>query len=260
MNTDEQISPRRQAALNGLAIVGFIALVAAGIWLAVYSTRFVPSVVNGIGAAAVYLGSVFTPTDETSLTVLPTPTNPTGPTTLTFGDGPVLDTVVTTPDVTPTRPVVTPTPATVGGDRTTNTYQIAGATSTRPLSGHPDLTSSIVSIGYLATSSAESFVASSTVPYNHRPAVKFTIKNIGTNATGRWRFNASIPTSSSYIYYSPFQQSLNPGESIEYTLGFDQAIPGTNKTISISANFDRVVVESTYENNGASAKLTILGS
>src|SRR3989344_3436924 len=46
----------RQAAINGLAVVGFIALVGAGIWFAVYSTRFVPTVVNNLGAAAVYLG------------------------------------------------------------------------------------------------------------------------------------------------------------------------------------------------------------
>lgn len=52
-------TPIRRMVANGAAVVGFVSLVIAGMWLAVYSTRFVPTVVNGAGAAAVYLGSIF---------------------------------------------------------------------------------------------------------------------------------------------------------------------------------------------------------
>ena len=55
MNTDQFITPARQAIINGLAVFGFIALIATGIWLAVYSTRFVPTVISRVGGAAVYL-------------------------------------------------------------------------------------------------------------------------------------------------------------------------------------------------------------
>ena len=64
MDTDQFITPARQAIINGLAVFGFIALIATGIWLAVYSTRFVPAVVSRVGGAAVYLGSVLTPASE----------------------------------------------------------------------------------------------------------------------------------------------------------------------------------------------------
>lgn len=255
MNTDQSITPARQAAIiNGLAVVGFVTLVAAGIWLAVYSTRFVPTVVNGVGSAAVYLGSVFTPADEPAISVIQ---NPTAPTTISFDNASLTASTNAIPKVE-TSSNSKPTPTTAG-EKTSGTYQIGSTTALTP-SGLPDFVVSISAIGYLATTSAESFVASSTIPSGSRPAVKFTIKNTGTNVTGSWRFSASIPTQTAYIYQSPIQQPLNPGDSIDYTLGFDQAIAGSNKMISITANFDHAVGESNTNNNSASTQLTILGS
>lgn len=253
MNTDQPVTPARHAALNGLAVVGFVALVAAGIWLAIYSTRFVPAVVNSFGSAAVYLGSVFTPANTPVLLVIP---NPTASTTISFGPpGPRNARPATS---TGTVPKATTPVAKTPGEKTSGTYPIGG-TVNAPY-GLPDLTVRIRATGYLATTSAESFVASSTVPSGSRPAVKFTVENIGTNVAGPWRFSASIPTQSAFLFYSPTQQSLNPGDSIDYTLGFDQATAGSNKMISITANFDRVVGESNTNNNSASAQVTILGS
>jgi len=255
MNTDWQTTSARQAAINGLAVIGFVVLVVMGIWLAIYSVRFVPTIMNGIGSAAVYLGSVFTPANEPTLSVV---SNPTASTTISFGNTNSTTATSTTPATsTPIKPksIVKTT-----GEKTSGIYQIGGATTTTSFSGLPDFVVNISAVGYLATTSTESFIASSTVPSGGRPAIKFTIKNIGTNVAGTWRFSASIPTQSSYLYYSPFQQSLNPGDSIDYTLGFDQATAGSNKMISVSANFDHAITESNFNNNNASAQLTILGS
>ncbi len=254
MNTDQFITPTRQTIINGLAVVGFVALVATGIWLAVYSTRFVPTVISRVGGAAVYLGSVLTPASGPTLSVIPTQATsiaiPLDETNLTT------DEVATSPaPVTPASPEQT---APTAGKKTDNAYQIGGTTSV--LSGLPDFVVNINAIGYLATTSADSFIASSSVPSDSRPAVRFTIKNIGTNKSGEWRFSASIPTQTSYIYQSLPQQSLNPGDSVEYTLGFDQANRGSGQTISITANFDRTVAEPSTDNNSASANVTILGS
>ncbi|MHB8860329.1 MAG: hypothetical protein ACYC48_01170 [Minisyncoccota bacterium] len=248
-------SPARQAVVTGLAVAGFVALVTLGIWFAVYSTRFVPQVVGDIGSAAVYLGSVFTPSPEPSLSVVPVAS-----TTIPFDEASsTISTTVTDVSTTPgTKASVTPLPTTAG-EKTSDTYQIAG-TSTPSLYGFPDFVTHINAVGYLATSSADSFVASTTVPAGGRAAVSFTIKNVGTNVSGPWRFSASIPTQTAYIFQSQPQQSLNPGDSIDFTLGFDQATPGTGKTISITANFDHAVTESNPDNDSASAQITILGS
>lgn len=261
MNTDQPVSLARQGAINGLAMVGFVALVVAGIWLAIYSTRFVPTVVNRAGGAAVYLGSLFTPAEEPTLSVVPTPI---ASTTISFAEA--SSTIATSASSTASTVVPVPAKKTLpkavptAGAQKTDTVQIAGTSTPPALSGLPDLVANISAIGYLATTSAESFIASSTVPAGTRPAVRFTIKNVGTNTAGPWRFSASIPTQTAYIYQSPIQQPLNPGDSIDYTLGFDQPIAGSDKMISVTANFDHALGESNTNNNSASAQLTILGN
>lgn len=253
MESNTTSAPARQAAVGGLAVVGFVALITLGLLLGVYAGRFVPDIASGIGSAAVYLGSVFTPnSDSSSPLVAATSTNPflsTSSTTISFGGSPA-----TTP--APKRPV-----ARTPGSETSGTYPLGGsATTTATLYGLPDLTVTIDAIGYLATTSAESFVASSTVPAGSRPAVRFTVKNSGTNRAGPWVFSASIPTQTSYLYQSQPQQALLPGDSIQYTLGFDQANTGANQPVSITVNYDRAVTESNTTNDSASASLTILGS
>mgnify|MGYP001589437071 CR=1 FL=1 len=244
-------------AINGLSVVGFVVLVAAGIWSATYSTRFVPEVVGRMGSAAVYLGSVFIPAEPT-LSVVSTPTATTST---------LLGTTTTSEN---TSPVVVPVPVIpVAGEQTSGAYEIGTTTTALVQSGLPDLIVTINEIGYLATTSANSFIASTTVPAGSRPAVTFSIKNIGTNATGSWRWSASIPPTSNFIYQSDPQQNLNPGDYIDYAFGFDQAIPGVDKMISITANINYVnpvtntitpaVPESKKDNNSASAKLTIIG-
>lgn len=245
MDTEKTVTSHRQATINGLAVVGFIALVIAGIWLAVYSTRFVPAVVNRIGTAAVYLGSIFTPSGGPTLSVVPTAS-----TTISFGTAATTSTGTTFNN---TKPV-----ATNVGEKTSGTYQI-GDTETNALYGLPDLAVNSIATGYLALASTDSFVASSAVPYGSRAAVTFTIKNIGTNWSGTWRFSASIPTQTAYTYNSQPQQSLAPGDSIDYTLGFDRAKTGYDQSISITANFDNTASESNINNNSVTAKITILG-
>jgi len=242
--------PNRTVMVHSLAVVGFIALIGASIWLAVYSARYVPTVTGRIGSAAVFLSSLFAPASEPSLSVVPTTI---APTTIPP------DEKNSTPAGPAAATLSKPAPTTAG-EKTSGTYQISGPVAPTVLSGLPDLIVTINAIGYFTVcSDTNSFVASSTVPSGKCPAITFTIKNVGTNVSGSWRFSASIPTQTAYIYQSQPQQSLNPGDSIEYTLGFDQAIAGTNKMISITANFDGTVAESNPDNNSASAQLTILG-
>ena len=245
MDSTETTGPARRAAIHGLAAVGFVTLIALGIWLAVYSARYVPSAVGRLGAAAVSLSQVFTSAPAPSLSIVPTAS-----TTIPFGAS---STASTGTAQTAPKPV----PPTAGAE-TGGTYQIGSGAPA--LSGLPDLVVTISAVGYLTSTSTSSFVATTTVPYGENPAVKFTVKNIGTNVAGPWRFSASIPTSSNSIYQSVPQQSLNPGDYIEYTLGFSQPNAGANQTISVTANFDHAVTESNTNNNSASAKLTILGS
>ena len=246
-STTTNAPEKRSVALTTLAAVGFVALIAFGMWLAVYSARFVPGTVSRIGSAAVALGSVF---NSGSSGVATTTT----PSTITFGGS------TSTPETT------TPTTGDTGsgstyhpqpGQETSGTTQIGGTGSPAPYSGLPDLEVSITAVGYLTTNTTDSFVAATVVPHGYRPAVKFTIKNIGTNVAGSWAFSAVIPTQTAYIFQSQSQQPLNPGDSIDYTLGFDSPLTGPNQQIRVNANYNNAIAESNTANNSATATLNV---
>ena len=254
-NIPENSRPYRQSAINTLAVIGFVALVVLGVWGAIYSSRYVPATVNNIGAAAVYVGSLFTPTPAPGISVVPTASS----TVISFGNASSTTGSTGSPQAT-TATTTSPPPSrsTAPGTRTTVTYPINGSAPAAPvLYGLPDLAVTISAIGYLQSESTDSFVADSSVPSGRRPAIKFTVKNIGTNVSGGWRFNASVPTRRSFTYKSPLQQVLNPGDSIDYTLGFDQASSGEKQELSITLNPDHTFTESNTANNNISVNLTI---
>lgn len=248
MNDTGDGTPNRTVMIHTLAIVGFIALIGASMWLAVYSTRYVPTVVNRVGSAAVYLGSVFSSADKPTLSVIPTQV---ASTIISFDDA--SSTVSTNAGSTskPVTPkVVTPT----AGKKVTNTYQMTG--STAPY-GLPDLVMRIDAVGYLTSTSTNSFVASSTVPLGNMVAVKFTVTNIGTNISGFWRIHTVALTQ---VFDSPLLESIVPGSNASGVFYVDKANSGENQMISVTANFDRTVSESNFDNNNASAKVTIRGN
>ncbi len=240
----------KEVAIKIFAVIGFIAVLGMGFWLSASLTNF-SYLAGNIGSATAYLGSIFTGEDgEIVATITPTEL---------VEETPIKENAVATTSspsvVTPVKPQVKPGPV----------YEFVGASTSSPqviLYGLPDLFVTIKAVGYLATStSLESFVASSTVPFGKFPAVRFTITNQGTNVSGEWRLSASIPTQNAYIFSSPLQKSLTSGEETgEYILYFDQATAGTNKMISITANSDSAFAETTRDNNSASANITILGS
>lgn len=267
MDTSAANHSARQVAIGVLAVIGFIALIGASMWLAVYSTRFVPSVVNRIGGAAVYLGSVFRSSEVPGLSVVPTPS---ASTTLPF-DGasstiPAKTSITTPAKRVPTTPAPTKPVTTTPGTPTNSVYPLGGTSQTPVFSGLPDLTVSVTT-GYVtvagATSSLQYFVASSTVPAGFNPAVHIIVTNIGTNVAGPWHLRAVIPTQSNYIKeWLESQPSINPGDNRGYLMSFDYlaANKGSGQMISVTANYDHLISESNLNNNSVAAYLTILGS
>ena len=246
MNT-EKILIYRQAATNSLAVVGFIALLGLGVWGAIYSARYVPGTV---GTAAVYLGSLFNPAPAADVAVVPTASS----TIISFGT----PAATTTPAVATTTPKsATTTPKKPSTPKTTTVEVVVPSATVAPY-GLADLTVYAGVVGYLTTNSTDSFIPSTTVPSGARPAVKFTVKNIGTNWSGTWRFSASIPTRTSYSYHSASQASVGPGDSIDYVLGFDQNVKGDQQPLVISVNDDTVVRESNTTNNTVEFKINVL--
>ncbi len=231
--------PVKGAAITALAVVGFVALLIVGVALAIYSSRYVPEAVSkltsGVGS------SEHSPNTLSVVTASSTPS--TSDELLT----------VNTTTLTP--------PASIGSVATsipanTNSGELQ-ASAHQSLYGLPDLATTIIATGYLSGPSTSSFVPSNIVPPGALPAVKFSIANDGTNATGPWNFLAEIPSMGKQVFNSPIESSLNPGDHTVFTLGFNQAIPGPSQTITVIADPNDNIVESNEGNNSAAAAVTI---
>lgn len=69
-------------------------------------------------------------------------------------------------------------------------------------------------------------LSTSVDPVTHTGIVMFDIKNEGGSATGEWYFMANLPADGGYLYTSPMQVSLAPGDHIVNILRFEQPVPG----------------------------------
>lgn len=239
-------NPGRRAAVNALAAVGFIVLLIMGISLAIYSATYLPKIASRIGGAAVSLSSVFHRNDTAPQLNVVTAT-----TTLPF-EGPIVATTTNATTTTPKPVVKTPTHTAGATYTTVTTTPVAAAPY-----GDPDLSVKITATGYLTTSDTNSFVASKTIPSGKRGAVKFTVTNAGTNVSGAWDFSVKIPTSPTYTYNSSAEQSLAPGDSVDFVLGFDRTRTGTDREITVTVDPSGDIRESNENNNTDSVSIDI---
>lgn len=249
METITTTTRRRAGATTiALAVVGFITLIVLGIILAVYAARYVPRAASRVAStASAYLSfhkvtppSLQVITASSTETVVPfvTATSTASTTAIASGETPVA------------THSATPVPA--AGTKTTT---VRGATAP-VLYGLPDLQVQIEAVGYRTGSSDDTFVASDSVSNDNDVAVKFVILNTGTNASGAFRFTADIPTTSNSEFDSDAQQSLNPGERIEYLLAFDHADTGS-QDITVTVDPDHAITESNENNNSVSRSIDI---
>ncbi len=82
--------------------------------------------------------------------------------------------------------------------------------------------------------------------------VTFDIANTGTSASGGYTFNANLPTSQPYTFYSDPQASLAPGEHIVNTLRFTQTVRGV---FTVVVDPQDTVKESSETNNVTSYEI-----
>ncbi len=152
---------------------------------------------------------------------------------------------------------------TTPGNTTTDVRPIP-TTNPNPVNnpnGQADLAVTFVDFGYI-DSATNAFVSSTTPSTNPsmKLAVKFSIANIGTKATGdNWQFAANLPTMPNYIYQSDAQRILAPGDRIEYTLAFDEAIRDQSLlSVTVNADINNRVNERNKDNNLVTKQFTVV--
>ncbi len=122
--------------------------------------------------------------------------------------------------------------------------------------GKADLAVSIIDTGVIDKNTLQ-FSKTSYISSTDRVGIKFEVKNIGDRATGVWNFSAILPSQSSPTYQSDMQISLNPGDKIQFTLGFDNPtnVYGVN-TVTINVDPSNYVSEISKSNNSASINVS----
>ncbi len=233
----------RQAAVNGLAVVGFVALVVFGIALAIYSARYVPQAVTKLATLS---GTSTTP--NPSLAVVPATT------TIPFSAIPeVMTPTQSIPNATQSQNSSAP-----AGYTTQSSQTRAPAEQQPAFYGLPDLSVTITAVGYLAGDTTDTFVPATVIPPGAHPAVKFIVNNVGTNISPAWTFNADIPSATGPVFNSPLEPPIAPKNGISFTLGFNQTVPG-NQVVSIVVDPNDQIQEYNKANNVETANIEVGG-
>lgn len=162
----------------------------------------------------------------------------------------------------PTKPVTTtPTPSRIirkAGVETRNVYSVTTTSRVSDPNGRVDLSVQILETGSLDPVT-NVFTRTASIRRGSKGAVRFQVTNLGTKSAENWTFNAVVPTFPMYIYSSDMQPVLGPGDSVEYTLGFDQA-DGTATNGILTVNLDpsgAIRNEISRDNNIARATFSI---
>ncbi len=118
--------------------------------------------------------------------------------------------------------------------------------------GRPDLSVSITAVGMIDPTTGI-FIERMPMDRAEIGAVRFVVRNVGSAASGSWRFSASLPVSTDESSYSSVSQpSLSPGGYVSYTLRFNNTVPGDDFIVRVDPGGH--VNESRTSNNTASVR------
>ena len=106
------------------------------------------------------------------------------------------------------------------GEQTDEVFPISDSRTVSDTSGRVDLVVRIIDVGTIDTH--DTFTAAASINIKDKGAIRFSVTNAGSKTSDNWTFNAVLPTFPMHIFHSTGQKALNPGDRIDFTLGFDQ--------------------------------------
>lgn len=228
---------KKHGGINGFVLIGFFALVIAGMLLAIYASRYVPETLARL-SAAVYLSgdkpenTATTTPPKNDEVFVPDVSEPTTDDT----DTPEL------PDETGYTPPRTVTP----------TYTYTPPRPTGPqLYGSADLSLTNVEAGYVRSGR---YIEDDTVPTNRDMYVRFTVRNSGTNIASGWRVLVEVEGERDAVASGGV---LYPNGTQTFTLRVTNPEEGRNLTTKIDVDFQNAVNESNERNNDRSIDVDI---
>ena len=155
----------------------------------------------------------------------------------------------------------TNTSAAVVTTNTANTNTVANTQVQRTYSyyGYPDLQVTLIGTGIIDPASKQ-FMQTSYAGTADEIAIKFEVRNVGTNVSGPWRLRIVTPSRTTPFYDSPLQQSIKPGDRIVFTTSFDTPTTVGVNTAYITADPTNVISEVSEANNQIIVPIKIEGT
>ncbi|MFH0755337.1 MAG: PKD domain-containing protein [bacterium] len=114
--------------------------------------------------------------------------------------------------------------------------------------GKSDLQITLIGTGIIDSASKQ-FMLTNYAGYNDEIAIKFEVKNIGTNISGEWKLRINTPSKTTPYYDSPYQVSIRPGDKIIFTTSFNSPINTGINTAYITADPLNMINEYLENNN-----------
>lgn len=139
---------------------------------------------------------------------------------------------------------------------TANTSTTYSNVPARVYSGKPDLEISLISTGIIDPASKQ-FTPTNYVGFNDEIAIRFQVKNIGTNVSGAWKLRINAPSRTTPYYDSPDQTSIKPGDRIIFTTTFNSPVNTGVNTAYITADPLNMVSEISESNNELTVPINI---
>ncbi len=125
--------------------------------------------------------------------------------------------------------------------------------------GNPDLEVRLIATGVIDPATKR-FIETSYSGSADSAAIKFEVKNVGTNVSGAWNLRLNMPSRTTPLYDSGLQMSIKPGDRIQYVVSFEfPTAQGTNMAY-ITADPFNAVPEISEGNNSLTVPLRIEGT
>lgn len=131
--------------------------------------------------------------------------------------------------------------------------------STVNVNGRPDLAVRLLAVGTIdryTKQLSQTQYANAT----DEIGIKFEIVNIGDSASGVWSFKATLPSMTTPNYQSDNQVSLNPGDRIQYVLGFDNPTNSGTNNAYITIDSLGYATDSNVGNNSLTVPISVIGA
>jgi hypothetical protein len=125
--------------------------------------------------------------------------------------------------------------------------------------GEPDLAITLIGTGIIDPASKQ-FIQTNYAGMNDEVAMKFQVKNIGTNVSGAWQLRINSPSRTTPYYDSPYQQSIKPGDSMIFTASFDSPVTTGINTAYVTVDPLNMIAESSKANNQLIIPIDISGT